>query len=55
MFFTGTDCAIYINTAYPVEYLIDDAHLDLIPDDPNWKTAAKQSIDQIRKADITIR
>ena len=36
-------------------YLIDSASMTEITDDPKWKTAANQRINDIRKRDIRIR
>ena len=45
---------IYTQTPPPTQYLVDDANVTLIPDDPDWKVKAAERIDQYRKADINV-
>jgi len=54
-FVSGNECYIYFNTVAPVEYMVDEAKLTLIDDDPDWKTTAEKNIDLFRKADITLQ
>ena len=39
----------------PVSYLLDEASLVAIPDNPNWREDANQRIDQMRKNDVTVK
>ena len=56
MYSTGnTDCMLYVVTDLPSDYCIDSVTAEelVLPD--NWKTTAAETIEAIRKADITLR
>ena len=44
-----------MSTDAHTEYLVDDASLVLVPEDPDWKAKANARIEIYRKADITVR
>ena len=38
-----------------IEYLMDEATITKVVDDPDWKIKANQRIEQLRKDDVTIK
>ena len=39
----------------PVSYLVDEASLIEVPDNPNWREDANKRIDQLGKNDVTVK
>ncbi|WAR12255.1 hypothetical protein MAR_026435 [Mya arenaria] len=48
-------CHMYVQTAAPADYLVDEAEVHLNPVLSNWRSDANARIDTYRKADLTVR
>ncbi|XP_060597011.1 uncharacterized protein LOC132750936 isoform X2 [Ruditapes philippinarum] len=48
-------CRFYVSTEAHTDYLVDDASLVFVTEDPDWRIKANDRIKQHRKADITVR
>ena len=52
--FSDVDVVVQLETPY-VEFLMDHASLVVLETDPDWKQAANQRIEDIRKNSITVK
>ena len=46
---------IQFQDSIDIEYLVDEATLTKVLDDPDWKTKADARIEQLRKDDVTVK
>ena len=53
-FGSAVDVVVQLETPY-VEFLMDHASLVVLETDPDWKQAANQRIEDIRKNSITVK